>query len=275
MRNNENNQKLQEVTRKTLEIVQKEQIIFPIYYKTIFCEKAKEHDLKIDDTFNMNLDFNIDKIILETEILEKTTDSLSDNLDKASIAIRNRDEKSLFLIQKEVEMLKIELSLLTNELYTDELTQINNRKWLFQKYLDKGENFKSDGTLIFIDLNDFKFINDTYGHIVGDKVLKVFSQKISKIKNSVPARLAGDEFLLFYNNQEIEEIKKELDDINEFFSSKKFKSKDSDFFKIHFSYGYAFFKKGEHFNLIIDLADKEMYEHKKIKKNSETKIRKT
>jgi len=260
------NEKLIQITKKTINVIGTQEIVLPSLYKKVFCEHAKECNLKLEDIVEKDYEYNLEKIISQTEVLEKTTDSLSDNLEKASIAIKNKDEKNILLIQKELEKLRDELEKVNQELYTDELTEIFNRKWLFKKFLDKNTNFRTDGILAFIDLNEFKQINDRHGHIVGDKVLKLFSQHISKIQNAVAVRLAGDEFLIFFNYLDVELVKKELDAVNNFFAKKSFKFKESELFKIHFSYGYSKYEKGNHFNKTLDEADKEMYEHKNSKK---------
>lgn len=91
---------------------------------------------------------------------------------------------------------------------TDSLTKINNRFGLINKLnkqvdlYTKSSASGSLGVLIFIDLNDFKAINDTHGHLVGDKVLKIVAQRLKESysgNNNIIARLGGDEFIVFLN----------------------------------------------------------------------------
>lgn len=74
---------------------------------------------------------------------------------------------------------------------TDELTTLANRRY-FLKNLSETEF----GFLMLIDLNDFKSVNDSFGHDVGDKVLKQVAQRFNRVvdSNSIIARLGGDEF---------------------------------------------------------------------------------
>lgn len=92
---------------------------------------------------------------------------------------------------------------------TDTLTNLPNRKWfytLLHKALIKHFEtvYQENDPKLFIcvlDLNDFKKINDTHGHIVGDKILIEFSKRLSNclLSDEVASRLGGDEFLaLFY-----------------------------------------------------------------------------
>lgn len=92
---------------------------------------------------------------------------------------------------------------------TDELTGLYNRRH-FEKFLDrklpKSLAKNHSLCLALIDVDGFKFINDTYGHPVGDKVLKTIANLLRTMvrPNDVVARLAGDEFALLLPDTEIE-----------------------------------------------------------------------
>ncbi|WP_295895799.1 GGDEF domain-containing protein [uncultured Vibrio sp.] len=76
---------------------------------------------------------------------------------------------------------------------TDNLTRLKNRRALHRKYRSGiGANL----TLIYLDVNDFKAINDTFGHEVGDDVLLHVAQKIRKVWRGSCYRIGGDEFIL-------------------------------------------------------------------------------
>ena len=92
----------------------------------------------------------------------------------------------------------------------DELTGLGNGKYLESNYQEYIKNF-NNANFIMIDFSNFKKINDTYGHDVGDKCLKTFANKLKIFfKNSLLIRLHGDEFALVTYRSE-EEIKKLLD----------------------------------------------------------------
>lgn len=83
---------------------------------------------------------------------------------------------------------------------TDYLTGLYNRRSLFdqiQERLDKN-NVNEDFALLFIDLDNFKHINDTYGHLTGDRVLKETGTKLLELcgDNDLAGRIGGDEFML-------------------------------------------------------------------------------
>lgn len=92
----------------------------------------------------------------------------------------------------------------------DELTGLGNGKYLEENYYEYIKN-NEYSNFIMIDFSNFKKINDTYGHDVGDKCLKTFSNKLKIFfKNSLLIRLHGDEFVIVTNKNE-EEIRKLID----------------------------------------------------------------
>ncbi len=101
-------------------------------------------------------------------------------------------------------------------LVIDPLTKLNNR-YVFEGYLKNCFDAETDKIkfLSIIDLDKFKSINDNYGHLEGDKVLKIVSEilLLKTDKDDLLARLGGDEFAIFGTRNsiaEIEELKKEI-----------------------------------------------------------------
>lgn len=99
--------------------------------------------------------------------------------------------------------------------YHDSLTGLPNRMLFNEEFMVAKENFQKskDGlALIMLDIDCFKLINDTFGHDVGDLVIKEFSQRIRKTIRDVDivARLGGDEFVIlltgFQSNNEVAQI---------------------------------------------------------------------
>ena len=89
--------------------------------------------------------------------------------------------------------------------FFDYLTKLPNRRMLYEKldhslFLSKEKNIY--GSLIFIDLDDFKTLNDTKGHIYGDKLLLETATRLKQTINAVDlvARLGGDEFMILLPN---------------------------------------------------------------------------
>lgn len=86
----------------------------------------------------------------------------------------------------------------------DELTQIYNRQTAQKKILEKISEHELIGSaaLIILDLDHFKAVNDTYGHIAGDKVLSIVGTILRRSfrENDIIGRLGGDEFIIFIHN---------------------------------------------------------------------------
>lgn len=149
----------------------------------------------------------------------------------------------------------------------DAITGIFSRSGGIEKIEYTLNNLEASSThfLCFIDLDDFKYINDTFGHNEGDKALMNFSICVVKSirKNDVFLRYGGDEFIIFLpdiNKQIAEKVYSRIDyEIAKFNNNSKI--------NIGYSKGCIKFKKNELSVLeAIKAADIKMYEAKKNKK---------
>lgn len=125
------------------------------------------------------------------------------------------DEKFVLLQQRSVTISSIELDLMRQEISSDWLTRILNRQGL-NEFLEKNLNdFEGDFLFGIFDLNDFKLINDSYGHLAGDKVLREIARVTTEWlePNGIVARVGGDEFAFFQpiaaktNQQSLQDLK--------------------------------------------------------------------
>ncbi len=156
------------------------------------------------------------------------------------------------------------------EIYLDKLTGLNNRKLL--DYLQNEFQLnKMDYTVVYIDLNDFKPINDTYGHDVGDEVLIYFSHKLKSIirETDFIIRMGGDEFLVVLpktiTTEAISKFCRRLHEIQLVPVTIGQITMD-----IKFSYGFAKSIDTEgNFSKVIEQADRKMYESKHASKNKQ------
>lgn len=104
-------------------------------------------------------------------------------------------------VREEIEKINKKLNLIA---ITDQLTGIYNRQG-FEKKLNEESN---KTTILYIDLDNFKYYNDTYGHHVGDYILVSFANILNKViknKNGYAVRYGGDEFILGIPNGTNEE----------------------------------------------------------------------
>lgn len=94
---------------------------------------------------------------------------------------------------------------LQEKAYTDVLTGVTNRRYsdIKGKHCCKDlRQYEIPFGLIFIDIDNFKSINDTFGHLVGDEVLKIVAETLSRVvrTNDVVGRWGGDEFVVIVKN---------------------------------------------------------------------------
>lgn len=104
-------------------------------------------------------------------------------------------------LEKQLEKKTQQMEVATKKSLTDALTGLHNRDYLGQQLQSLIENGHG-GALFMIDLDNFKTMNDTYGHIIGDKTLQYFADVLRKFadEKDIVCRLAGDEFVTFYTD---------------------------------------------------------------------------
>lgn len=165
---------------------------------------------------------------------------------------------------KQLSEMGEELTLAVN---TDPLTEIRNRRYLMQ-YLEKQTAQMGDEKhcAVLIDLDLFKSVNDTYGHVFGDKVLKQFADTVKKNlgENDLIARFGGEEFMILFGTDNEEEIITTMDTISKEYAIFSEKEKGKEF---TFSAGAAIYGKNSSITDIFTTADKRLYKAKAAGRN--------
>ncbi len=171
------------------------------------------------------------------------------------------------LRERETE-LKTELSrereeqlFLEQEVRRDPLTGIGNR-FYFQEGLRQLLQNRNELTFCYCDLDQLKFVNDTYGHAEGDRYLCEF---VELVKESIRdkdlfARVGGDEFCVILRGCDKEHAAGKLERIQ-----KAFYDRSTEQYYKSFSYGIVHLPEGEHtipINELLHKADQAMYEQK-------------
>lgn len=255
---------LEELTNDTLKEIRSLEIVLPEIYKDVFYTKAKLKNIKLDiDDKEEALIYAMKKIQKIENQAKHSTTILKESIQNAKIAIEKKDTKKLGDIEQEIQKLENKINELQQELLSDELTTVYNRRWLFNSFLEDN-CFKDNGTLAFVDIDDFKNINDKYGHLTGDKVLKLIAQTLKRIEESSIVRYAGDEFLVISTHKAIKTINDKLITILKNLESTGLKSGEN-VFTISFSFGIIEFHKGDDIKHIIQKADSNMYHYKSSK----------
>lgn len=153
----------------------------------------------------------------------------------------------------------------------DELTLLSNRrgfKMLAQHALDACARLEKPATLLFFDLNDFKQINDLYGHAEGDSALKNFADvlRIAFRESDVVGRLGGDEFVALLTGSSHVETTAIMARLKEILEERNATLHRG--YAIRFSVGQIEYNPQRHDTVdkLLADADAAMYEHKQALK---------
>jgi len=176
------------------------------------------------------------------------------------------DSEDIQALKDLASTVELELSALQMATH-DELTAILNRRGFIsvaQNSLNLSVRNKFPMTLVYLDLDKFKFINDTFGHAIGDMVLSTFASLLNKTfrESDVIARLAGDEFVLLLNSTAKNEAEKVIQQFrlstSEYYQQKKAE------LDVSFSFGIVEFEYAKHDSIetLLADADKLMYVNK-------------
>lgn len=160
-------------------------------------------------------------------------------------------------------------SVAQNRASTDELTGLYNRNYA-QDQITQMLHEGNVGALFMIDMDNFKYINDTYGHIAGDNVLKMFADALraNADEQDIICRLGGDEFIAFFKGTVHREVlSKKAENILKLLAAKLAEIECDRITSV--SIGIALCPgDGKNFETLYNNADKTLYYVKKNGKNS-------
>jgi len=164
---------------------------------------------------------DITKTIKQTEQAEREKAGIAEL--KAAEATAHAAELKLLLHNEEqtTEALLQSKDALEHAAYHDFLTDLPNRTYLVERLnllIEIGSDIASNYYVLFLDLRRFKFINDSLGHTVGDRVLRLVGKRLVRLvrKEDTVARLGGDEFAIILNElPSAEEAKRTAEQIYE------------------------------------------------------------
>lgn len=152
----------------------------------------------------------------------------------------------------------------------DYLTNMYNRRYLLEigkNLYDSSKKIKQDFSVAILDIDNFKIINDTHGHSIGDEVLKKVSSilKSSISSDNLVARFGGEEFVIVYKQKSKQEVLANLDEIRKLIGLIKIKLKEV---TVSFTVSIgACFEFLDNFDDMIIHADKYLYLAKEAGKN--------
>lgn len=174
----------------------------------------------------------------------------------------------------QTKILDDEKAKLESKVNYDYLTKILNRRAMNEILNKYHEYFQQDRirSMIFVlgDIDNFKSLNDNYGHSYGDIVLKntarIIKDKISNLENAFVSRWGGEEFLIFLTGIGVEESEQLINDIRNDFAnythSDGYTSK-----KATITFGICYSLRVESLDYLLSCADAALYKGKKTGKN--------
>ena len=170
--------------------------------------------------------------------------------------------------------LKKKLNELKNLAFIDELTGVANRRginFLIKEKIQEIKRYKRMFAIFFIDLDNFKHINDTYSHQIGDKVLKMVAEtlKMNLRANDIVGRFGGDEFVVVSEIKDENSINEIAQKIVMLINNSFFEEKGKTI-RVYGSVGAVFLREDDSVDKALKRADKFMYISKYKGKNNFT-----
>ncbi len=226
------------------------------------------------------------------EILERFESNIgshSELIDESIEAIDNHDAEKMEELRSKIESLEVENERLRRyieknrkrleiveakfaetkkEADIDSLTKIFNRK-RFDKDMEEFDLNCNTYSIIFLDVDDFKKINDTYGHAVGDKVLMEIGEILTHYlrRNTYAYRYGGEEFVVVLPEGDLNGAKVVAERLREVMENRAVKIDERSMITFTASFGASQKRQNEHFNEVLKRADEALYEAKRSGKN--------
>lgn len=154
----------------------------------------------------------------------------------------------------------------------DELTGLYNRRFFERMVRDENKDFGASYAIVMFDIDDFKMVNDTYGHEIGDQVLEMVAKALMKNmgEKDVAVRWGGEEFILFFPNVDINFAERKTIQIQNDIRRNKVEC-DSKSVMITTTAGIAADTSIRRYESVISTADKRLYYGKRHGKNCHIK----
>ena len=178
----------------------------------------------------------------------------------------------LSIIESDKQKLSDELDRARMLSLTDELTSLPNRRAFMRRMDDEVSRVKRYGfplSLVLIDIDHFKQVNDKYGHAAGDTVLRVYAEKILSIfrHHDMIARYGGEEFAVLLPNTDLEGVLRALDKVKSTVPKVQCKVGDIVIQAPTFSAGVTEYRAPETPTQFIERADHALYRAKRLGRN--------
>jgi diguanylate cyclase (GGDEF)-like protein len=253
---------LKQQQESTIEIVDAvEEVINGLDHSTkSYDQNLKSHEQKLKD---------IKKVVDLVELKKLISDEIG-NVRESNVSLQHKLTKA----QHDVHVLQSQLAQITDLAAIDELTGLYNRRALFSRLVEEHsrvERYKENFSLMIFDIDDFKQVNDTYGHQVGDAILKNLAHflKGNLRTSDFISRFGGEEFIAILPSTEMEKAKRVAEKMRHMLGKKVFEDKKGEVkIKITVSTGISQCTPGDTVDDLIKRADDALYMAKNDGKNA-------
>lgn len=217
------------------------------------------------------------KVISDSDLPENIRSTFNDKLIPAINSILSNTDKlnvDVSNAAEQINALKCELERTKRIAKTDELTSIPNRRGFNEKaneLLLKAKISNQPFSLVSIDIDHFKTINDEFGHLIGDSVLRYLAKQLSKETKGkdLIARLGGEEFVVLLSNTEYQTAINVAENLRKKITKTKLEVVNLNKpLSLTISLGVATFMDGDEIEDMLDRADKAMYLAKQSGRNA-------
>lgn len=217
------------------------------------------------------LDTYIHDLTTRGDIDAQTLASLTHNVlttTRSIVSSQSEMQQELIVATTKIQTLQKELVEARNESMTDALTQLPNRRAFDLRVQQTMQSTKQYDQLclILFDIDFFKKFNDTYGHLIGDAVLRFIAGVVQKViePSQLLARVGGEEFAVLIQHASLDQAHQLAEKIRIKVANSQLKRKDTGetINNIHVSLGVSSFKPNESWDDWYQRTDKALYQSK-------------
>jgi diguanylate cyclase len=229
------------------------------YYRNL--ETSLKHLEAIDDWESIH-DI-VSRIIGDSKEMQLRGRQLRDDLLQA--------RQQVEMAQVQIHQLETELEQTSQLIHTDPLTGVLNRRGLdaaFERESNRAQRLRQPLSLAMLDLDYFKRINDTYGHDLGDEILRHLTQLLIRDlrPSDVVARFGGEEFIVLLPDADTPHALQAIARVQQGLARTPVRHKDAPI-AVTFSAGVSLWQPGERLAAVIERADGALYRAKKAGRN--------
>lgn len=264
---------LKKITNITINDLLNKDIIMPSIYFEKFNKNARTFDIKLEDS---SFEKELNKILIEDfnsierymYTIEKNASIIKNAVEDTQKALLNKDINTLTDIYSQMGKLEKEVIDLNKKLFVDDLTSSNNRKWIYNKFLNDEGKFRKSGICILIDISDFEYINKEYGELLANNLIIFINNFIKenleeeKIDFKI-SRFFDSQFLIFIEEKKEKEIFSLIFNIKQLLKNTTLKSKTGLVIRADYSYIISKYKEDQESKEIFEALFHELKEELK------------